>query len=101
MEDHFNGKGDNSFMILENKATQIRKLLLGSLLLLKDTWKEELSSSPKGLDVMITMEKAEEEFFDAALTDPVERLDRALSVSNTRARAIVMAIDYLAANKQA
>jgi len=101
MDDHFNGTGDYRFMILENKAAQIRKLLLGSLILAKDAWKEELSSSPKGLDVMMTMEKAEEEFFDAALADPMERLDRALSISNTRARAIVMAIDYLAGNKQA
>ena len=101
MEDNSNSTGDYRFMILENKAAQIRKLLLGSLILAKDTWKEELSSSPKGLDVMMAMEKAEEEFFDATLTDPMERLDRALSISNTRAQAIVMAIDYLAGNKQA
>ena len=100
MEDQFNGKGDDLFMILENKAAQIRKLLLGSLLLAKDTWKEELLSSPKGLDVMRTMEEAEEEFIDTTLTDPVRRLDRALSVINTRARAFVVAIDYLAQHKQ-
>jgi hypothetical protein len=101
MEDQFSETGDYRFMILENKAAQIRKLLLGSLILAKNTWKEELSSSPKGLDVIMTIEKAEEEFFDATLTDPVERLDRALSISNTRARAIVTAIDYLAGHKQA
>ena len=100
MGDQLNGTGNDRFMILENKATQIRKLLLGSLLLAKDTWKDELLSSPKGLDVMRTMEEAEEEFIDTTLTDPMGRLDRALSVINTRARAVVMVIDYLARHKQ-
>lgn len=100
MGDHFSGTGDNRFMILENKAAQIRKLLFGSLLLAKDTWKDELSSSPKGLDIMMTMEEAEEEFIDTTLTDPVERLDRALSVINKRARVFVTLIDYIAQHKQ-
>ena len=100
MGDQFYGTNDDSFMILENKAAQIRKLLFGSLLLVKDAWKDELLNSPKGLDVLRTMEEAEEEFIDTTLTDPVQRLDRALSVINTRARAFVMAIDYLAQHKQ-
>ena len=100
MEDQFNGTGDDLFMILENKAAQIRKLLFGSLLLAKDTWKDELLGSPQGLEVMQAMEEAEEEFIDTTLTDPVERLDRALSVINTRARAFVTAIDYLAQHRK-
>jgi len=96
MGDLFNEMDDDRFMILENKATQIRKLLLGSLLLAKDTWKDELLSTPKGLDVMKTMEEAEEEFIDSTLTDPIEKLDSALSVINTRARAFATLIDYLA-----
>ena len=100
MGEQCSGPGDSTFMILENKASQIRKLLFGSLLLAKDTWKEELSSSPGGLDVMMIMEEAEEEFVDTTLTDPVERLDRALSVINRRARAIVTVIDYLSQHKQ-
>lgn len=100
MGDQFNETGDKRFMILENKAAQIRKLLFGSLLLAKDAWKDKLLSSPKGLDVMRTMEEAEEEFIDTTLTDPAKRLDRALSVINSRARAFVMLIDYLAQHKQ-
>ena len=100
MGNQFNGTHDDRFMILENKAAQIRKLMLGSLLLAKDTWKDELLSSPKGLDIMRTMEEAEEDFIDSSFTDPVARLDRALSVINTRARAVVMVIDYLARHKQ-
>ncbi len=100
MGDRFNEAGDDRFMILENKATQIRKLLLGSLLLAKDTWKKELLSTPRGLDALRTIEETEEEFIDSALTDPLEKLDSALSVINTRARAFVTLIDYLAQHKQ-
>lgn len=95
-----NNMGDDRFMILENKAAQIRKLLFGSLLLAKDAWKDELFGSPDGLDVMRTMEEAEEEFIDSSLADPVARLDRALSVINARARAFVVLIDYLAHHKK-
>jgi len=96
MGDQFGSNDDQRFMILENKASQIRKLLFGSILLAKDTWQEELLNSPKGLEVMMTLEEAEEEFIDPSLTDPVKRLDRSLSVINTRARAFVILIDYLA-----
>jgi len=99
MGDLFDGTSDNRFRILENKATQIRKLLFGSLLLAKDTWKNELLSTPKGLDVMKTMEEAEEKFIDFTLTDPIEKLDSALSLINARARVLVTVIDYLAQNK--
>jgi hypothetical protein len=100
MGDRFNEMDDGRFMILENKAAQIRKLLLGSLLLAKNTWRDELLSTPKGLDVMKTMEEAEEEFINPALTRSVEKLDSALSVINTRARAFVTLIDYLAQHKR-
>ncbi|HET6514232.1 MAG TPA: hypothetical protein VFG09_03670 [Thermodesulfovibrionales bacterium] len=100
MRDQFNDMVDDRFMILENKATQIRRLLFGSLLLAKDTWKDELLSTPRGLDVMRTMEEAEEESIDPTLTDPIEKLDSALSVINTRARAFVTLIDYLSEHRQ-
>jgi len=100
MGDRFDDRGDSSFIVLENKAAQIRKLLLGSLLLAKDTWKEELLRSPRGLDVMKTMEEAEEEFIKTELDHPLEKLDNALSVINTRARAFVVLIDYLSQLKQ-
>jgi len=100
MGEQFNRGGDGRFMILENKAAQIRKLLFGSILLAKDAWEEELLGSPEGLEVLKTVKEAEEEFMDPTLTDPVARLDRALSVINTRARAFVRLIDYLARHKK-
>ena len=100
MADQFDWNDDDRIMILENKAGQIRKLLFGSLLLAKDTWRKELISSPEGLEVMRTMEKAEEEFIDTRGKDAMKRLDRTLSIINTRARAFVMLVSYLAQHKQ-
>lgn len=45
-------------MFLENKATQIRKMLLGSLLLAKDAWKDTLFGTPERLRVLKTVEDA-------------------------------------------
>jgi hypothetical protein len=54
------------------------------------------SSHQKGLNVMETMEEAEEEFVETMLLGPAEKLDSVLSVINTRARAFATLIDYLA-----
>lgn len=86
---------DNPFMVLENKATQIRKLLFGSLLLAKDMWKDALLRTPAGLDVMRTIEEAAEEFIDPSITNTVVKLDNTLDVINRRARAFVVLLDYL------
>ena len=87
---------DERIMFLENKAAQIRKLLLGSLLLGKNAWKDQLLRTPQGLDVIKTIEEAEEEFIDPSITDPVVKLDAVLGVINKRARAVVVLIDYIA-----
>jgi len=83
-------------MFLEIKAEQIRKILLGSLLLAKDAWKDALARTPEGLGVLKTVDEAAEEFIDTSLADPVERLDNVLAVINKRARAVVVVLDYLA-----
>ncbi|HUI44861.1 MAG TPA: hypothetical protein VL122_02565 [Nitrospirota bacterium] len=91
---------DHRFMVLEIKATQIRKLLLGSLLLAKDAWKDALSGTQEGIRVLQSIEAAAEDFIDPSITDPVEKLDNVLTVINRRARAIVVVLDYIAHNKQ-
>jgi hypothetical protein len=90
---------DERLMFLENKAAQIRKLLLGSLLLAKNAWRDELLRTPQGLDVMKTIEEAEEEFIDPSITDPVAKLDDVLGVINKRARAVVVWMDYIAQHR--
>jgi hypothetical protein len=91
---------DDRFMFLEIKAEQIRKMLLGSLLLAKDAWKDALLGTPEGLRVLKILEEAAEEFIDLSLTDPVEKLDDVLGVINKRARALVVVLDYLAEHKK-
>ena len=91
---------DDRFMFLEIKAEQIRKMLLGSLLLAKDAWRDALLGTPEGLRVLKTVEEAAEEFMDPSLTDPVEKLDNVLGVINKRARAVVVVLDYLAQHKE-
>jgi hypothetical protein len=91
---------DERFMFLEIKAAQIRKLLLGSLLLAKNTWKDELLLTPQGLAVMQTIEEAEEDFIDPSITDPVAKLDDVLNVINKRARAVVVLMDYITGHRE-
>ncbi len=47
---------------LENKATEIRKLLLGALLMAKGIWKDDLGGTPEGLEVLRAAEEAEGDF---------------------------------------
>jgi hypothetical protein len=84
----------------EIKAEQIRKMLMGSLLLAKDAWKNTLHGTPEGLRVLQTVEEATEEFIDPSITDPVAKLDNVLGVINKRARAVVVLLDYLARHKE-
>ncbi len=87
-------------MFLEIKAEQIRKMLLGSLLLAKDAWKDALRKTPEGLRVLKTVEEAAEEFIDPSLTDPIEKFDNVLGVINRRAHAVVVVLDYLGQHKE-
>ena len=100
MRNYHDTMHDDRFMFLEIKAQQIRKMLLGSLLLAKDAWKDALLRTPEGLGVLKAVDEAAEEFIDTSLTDPVEKLDNVLGVINRRARAIVVLLDYLAQHKE-
>jgi len=100
MRNYHDTMHDDRFLFLEIKAEQIRKMLLGSLLLAKDAWKDALLRTPEGLRVLKTVDDAAEEFIDTSLTDPIEKLDNVLGVINKRARAIVVVLDYLAQNKK-
>jgi len=100
MRNYHDTMHDDRFMFLEIKAEQIRKMLLGSLLLAKDAWKDALLRTPEGLRVLKTVDEAAEEFIDTSVVDPIEKLDNVLGVINKRARAIVVVLDYLAQNKK-
>jgi hypothetical protein len=97
---NFNDIHDDRFMLLEIKATQIRKMLLGSLLLAKDAWQDALFGTTEGLRVLKTVEEAEDDFIDPSITDPVEKLDNVLGVINRRARAVVVVLDFLSRRRE-
>lgn len=96
MRNYHNMMHKDRFQFLEIKAEQIRKMLLGSLLLAKDAWKDALLRTPEGFSVLKTIDEASEEFINTSLTDPIEKLDDVLGVINKRARAVVVVLDYLA-----
>jgi len=91
---------DDAFMLLEVKATQIRKVLLGSLLLARDAWKDALLGTPEGLRVLETVEEAEDDFIDPSISDPVAKLDNVLGVINRRARAVFVLLEFLSKSKE-
>ncbi len=95
MGNYHDAMHNDRFQFLEIKAEQIRKMLLGSLLLAKHAWKDALLRTPEGLRVLKTVDEAAEEFIDTTLSDPIERLDDVLGVINKRARAVVVVLDYL------
>ncbi len=79
---------------LENKATEIRKLLLGALLMAKDIWKDDLERERAGLEVLRRVEEAEEDFVDNSLTDRLEILEDLLDVISRRAKGIFLLTEH-------
>ena len=79
----------------ENKATEIRKLLLGALLLAKGIWKDDLEEKPAGLEVLRAIEEAEEDFMNSSLTDRFEKLENLLDVISKRTKGIFLLMEYI------
>lgn len=84
----------------ENKATEIRKQLLGALLLAKGVWKDDLEQKPAGLEVLRAIEEAEEDFMNSSLTDRFEKLEDLLDVISKRAKGIFLLMEYISKGKQ-
>ena len=80
------------FEILEMKATEIRKILLGTLLLAKDLWREELKE--KETEVIEAIEEAEDSFVDNSITDRFKRLENILNVVHKRSRGLFSLMEY-------
>jgi hypothetical protein len=98
---HFaDSDNEDSFVRLENKAGEIRKKLLGVLLLAKNIWKDELVHRPGGIEIIETGEKAEETFVNSSLTDPRERLEDVLNVIHARVNGIFELMEYISKIKQ-
>lgn len=90
---------ENRFIILEHMATEIRKKLLGTLILAKVIWKDELVQKEEGMEIMKTIEEAEEAFVDGSLTR-FDKLENILNVIHTRTKGIFLLMEYIAKEKQ-
>ena len=77
---------------LEQKATEIRKVLLGALLLAKNIGKDKLE---QGTEVMKVIEEAENAFVNTSVADGFDKLDDALNVIYKRTKAIFMLMEYI------
>ncbi len=95
-------ENDDKFIILEKKATEIRKILLGALLLAKDIWKDELEQEQEqeGIEIIETIEKAEEAFVNTSLIDELAKLENILSVIHKRANVIFTVLEYISKNRK-
>lgn len=82
------------------KAAEIRKTLLGALLLAKDIWKDELEKEEEGIEVIKAIKEAEEIFIDSSLTDRFEKLENILNVIHKRARGIYVLMEYISKHKK-
>jgi hypothetical protein len=91
---------EDRFKKIENKAGEIRKILLGALLLAKDIWKDELEKEPEGSEVIQAMEEAEEAFMNSSLTDTLEKLENVLDVIHERAKGIYALMEYVSKHKK-
>lgn len=97
---HFAEPTDEDKLIkLESKAVEIRKCLLGALLLAKDVWKIKSEETERGTEVIKAVEEAEEAFADGSLTDRFKRLEDILNVIHKRAEAILLLLEYAGKNE--
>ena len=85
---------DDRFIRLENKCAEIRKTLMGTLLLAKDLYKDELLKSREGEEVIRVVEEAEEAFVDDMLTNRFARLENVLDVIHKRTNGLYALMEY-------
>jgi len=96
---HFADADEVRFIKLENQATEIRKTLLGALMMAKDLWKSELEQKQEGTGIARAIKEAEEIFVDSALLDGFERLEAMLKVIHKRADGLFLLLQYIHKNK--
>ena len=92
--------GEDRLIRVENKAAETRKLLLGALLLAKGVWRDDLEQKPAGIEVLQTLEDAEEDFMNSSLTDRFEKLEDLLDVILKRAKGLFLLMEYISKGKQ-
>jgi len=90
---------EERFNRLEKRAAEIRKMLLGVLLMAKDVWKDRLCLKEEGREIIGAMEKAEESFTKGSQPDRLKRLEHALDVIHERVKSIFDLMSYISKAK--
>ncbi len=84
----------------EDKATEIRKLLFGALMLAKDRWKTALEQEPEGREVLRALSNAEADFVTSGLSDRTERIEDLLDVILKRAKALFLLMEHVSKERK-
>ncbi|OPY76793.1 MAG: hypothetical protein A4E65_03091 [Syntrophorhabdus sp. PtaU1.Bin153] len=87
--------GEEKLERLVDTATEVRRLLLGMLLIGKGMWKETLEQTEEGTAIAAVLKDAEETFVDSSIFSLLEELENTLSVIHKRARAVFVLLDYI------
>lgn len=97
---HFNEITDEERLIrLERISVEIRKTLMGTLLLAKDLYENELLKSREGKEVMGILEEAEDAFGETSLTNRLARLENVLDVIYKRSKGLYALTEHLVKHK--
>ncbi len=91
---------EDRFLILEHMATEIRKILLGALVLSKVIWKNELEQKQVGMEILKVLEEAEKAFVNGSRTNRFDKLENILTLIHKRAKGIFLLMEYIAKEKQ-
>ena len=93
---HFGEITDEDRLIrLEYTCTEIRKTLMGALMLAKALYKDELLKSGEGEEIIKTLETAENVFVDESLTNRFARIENVLDVTQKRAQGLFVLMEHL------
>ena len=91
---------EDRFIRLEHTCTEIRKTLMGTLLLATDLYKNELFKSREGEEVIRAIEETEEAFVDTTLTNRFARLENILDVIHKRTKGLYILMEYFSKHKK-
>lgn len=80
---------------LEERATEIRKLLLGTLIIARERWMELLEKDEDGKKILDFLEEAEASFVDSSIEDWLLRFESTLDVIHKRSGGLFALMEYV------
>lgn len=84
---------------IEETARESRKILLGCILLARETWKDELGGDAKGRMVLKNLGELDKVFADETIRDDLDRLLASAEVIRSRSKGLFDLIEHLSRKK--